>query len=331
MWGRGMNIKSGIVVLSAAALIVVGGVGTAAADKLITGSQIKDGTISAKDLNAAVNNALAKAGTPGKTGATGPRGLTGATGAQGPQGQQGPKGDPGEPGERGLQGLQGLQGEPGEPGEQGPQGERGPAGTATYVGPHWSIIDRNVIGNGDSYLRAGPSAPPVGIGSLGVRTGSNADHTAFGNEMDFVGTGLPTTVSYWIFTTGENRSRNVINLPNVTFEIDPNGATNGPGGNYSSLVYVPTAVDANVWSWQDASTAPGWFLTGTDAAAVSNCKSTSKCTLAAVKAALPNAKVLTAQIGKGRDYAFSGAVDGLRIDNQLFDFEPFGVSTTTIN
>ena len=41
----------------------------------------------------------------------------------------------------------------------------------------------------------------------------------------------------------------------------------------------------------------------------------------------PNASIYTAQITKGRDYAFSGAVDALRINNQVFDFEPFGVYT----
>jgi hypothetical protein len=44
----------------------------------------------------------------------------------------------------------------------------------TYAGPEWSVIDRNVIGNGDAYLRSGPSSqafgqdvkPPAGVGSL---------------------------------------------------------------------------------------------------------------------------------------------------------------------
>ena len=48
----------------------------------------------------------------------------------------------------------------------------------TYAGPNWGIVDRNVQGGGDSYLRAGPTtatatgvtSPPLGIGSLGIRT-----------------------------------------------------------------------------------------------------------------------------------------------------------------
>lgn len=30
-------------------------------------------------------------------------------------------------------------------------------------------------------------------------------------------------------------------------------------------------------------------------------------------------------MAKGRDYAWQGAVDGLRINGSVFDFEPFGV------
>jgi hypothetical protein len=32
---------------------------------------------------------------------------------------------------------------------------------------------------------------------------------------------------------------------------------------------------------------------------------------------------------QGKDYAFSGAVDALRVNGEVFDFEPFGVRTTT--
>ena len=43
----------------------------------------------------------------------------------------------------------------------------------------------------------------------------------------------------------------------------------------------------------------------------------------------PDAAILTVQVGKGRDFAFSGAVDSLVINSEKFDFEPFGVITTT--
>ena len=65
----------------------------------------------------------------------------------------------------------------------------------TFAGPNWGIVDRNVQGDGDSYLRAGPTvttasgvaAPPLGIGSLGIRTAGPADKAAFGDQVDFAG------------------------------------------------------------------------------------------------------------------------------------------------
>ena len=64
----------------------------------------------------------------------------------------------------------------------------------------------------------------------------------------------------------------------------------------------------------------------------------ARCTFAEIKsylaanndAAQGPAKVgFSVAVGKGRDYASSGAVDVLRINNQVFDFEPFGVYTRT--
>jgi hypothetical protein len=283
-----MGIKSGMIVLSAAALIAAGGVGTATAAKLISGQEIKDGSITSRDLSKGVNRQLKRANHSTGVGAQ--------AGSQGPQGEQGPR---------------------------GPQGAQGPAGTAQYVGPHWSVVDRNVVGNGDSGLRAGPVVPPYGVGSLGLRTGSGTDKASFGNELDFQGKALPRTVGYSLYTTGENAAIAADNLPSITLEIDPTGAsTTGP--NYSSLVYNPTAVASNAWTTQDASSAARWWLTGA-AGTSAGCTQAHYCTLSEVRAALPQATLLTVTISNGRDRAFSGAVDGLRVDDQLFDFEPLGV------
>ena len=210
---------------------------------------------------------------------------------------------------------------------QGKRGPQGPPGTAEYAGPTWSVVDRNVIGNGDSYLRAGPGGePPLGVGSLGIRTGSPTDKAAFGNEVDFVGDPLTdlTTVSYSVYTTGENNNLSTENGPSVTFEVDPTGPE-VVEPNYSSLTFVPTTLTANDWTELDASTAKRWFLTG-PAGTSSSCNQTTYCTLDEVRAEFPNATLLTAQITKGRDFAFSGAVDALRIGDTTYDFEPFGVS-----
>jgi hypothetical protein len=53
--------------------------GGATAGKLITSKQIKNGTITEKDLSKSLRKKLAKAGTPGATGATGAKGDSGPT------------------------------------------------------------------------------------------------------------------------------------------------------------------------------------------------------------------------------------------------------------
>lgn len=228
--------------------------------------------------------------------------------------------------------LKGV-GPAGPRGPQGPAGKRGPAGPkAEYEGANWSIIDRNVIGNGDAFLRSGPSAgtdvaPPSGIGSLGIRTGSGDDKAAFGNQVDFVGQPLSDLnhVSYSVFTTGENNDVPIDNnLPSVAFEVNPNTAR-----TYSTLVFVPSPADSNAWTEENASTAQQWYFTGafgTD----SGCTQAHYCTLADAQDAAPNATLLSVEITKGRDYAFSGAVDDLQINNKVYDFEPLGVIESTV-
>jgi hypothetical protein len=70
--------------------VVLSVTGTAVAAKLITGKQIKDGSISSKDLSKAVRDQLSKAASPGAPGVKGERGDAGAKGEQGAPGAQGP-------------------------------------------------------------------------------------------------------------------------------------------------------------------------------------------------------------------------------------------------
>lgn len=92
----------------------------------------------------------------------------------------------------------------------------------------------------------------MGIGSLGIRTGSSTDKTSFGNQVDFVGQEVNdlTAVSYSVFTTGENLATSPYNIPSITFEIDPNLETSAT--NYSSLVFVSDQAAANTWTELDA-------------------------------------------------------------------------------
>jgi hypothetical protein len=211
----------------------------------------------------------------------------------------------------------------------------------SYVGPHWGLIDRNVIGSPVAALRSGPyegaSVPPLGVGSLGLTVGSGTEKVAFGNEVDFVGnliTGI-TALSFQIFWTGEDKVLSASNLASVQFEVDPSGPSSGVSPNYSSLVFVPngTALPTNTFNLIDATsdTAGWWFFTNGTTAATTGCdQSGANCTYsqmqAAVAANYPQMSVITMSISKGRDYAFQGAVDALRYNGFTYDFEPFGVT-----
>jgi hypothetical protein len=99
------NTKISLAVVTAAALLTVGGTSGAMAAKLITGKDIKNGSIASVDLAPSVNKDIKKAGTPGPKGTTG---ATGATGAQGPAGATGATGATGAAGPKGDSGLTGA-------------------------------------------------------------------------------------------------------------------------------------------------------------------------------------------------------------------------------
>jgi hypothetical protein len=205
-------------------------------------------------------------------------------------------------------------------------------------GPDWSIVDRNVIGNGDSYLRAGPTngpvAPPFGVGSLGVRTGSPDDAAAFGNQVDFFGMPVSdlTAVGFHVFTTQENNGRGPNNMPAISFEIDPN--VTGISSNFSTMVYVPSNGLPLAWTPFNAVTDPDahWGLTGAAFAGTPCDINGARCNWDDLMGYLddgdPGARIHVAQITLGRNLAFSGAVDALRINDTIYDFEPNGVVAT---
>jgi hypothetical protein len=117
-----------LAVVAAATVLALAAGGGAVAGSLITSKDIKDKTITGADLHKnAVKTQKVKNGTLKiqdlNKKAQDALKKTGPAGPAGPQGPQGPKGDP---------------------------------GSAAYVGANWSIIDRNVLGNGDAYLRSGP-------------------------------------------------------------------------------------------------------------------------------------------------------------------------------
>ncbi|MET9062558.1 hypothetical protein [Streptomyces antibioticus] len=211
---------------------------------------------------------------------------------------------------------------------------------------HWGVIARNTIGSPVADLRNGPfgsfgvtdssGRPPYGRGSLGIAVSDQStsltpasEKVDFGNEVDFFGDPVQglQRLGFHVFQTGENVQRGgAENMPNIRFEIDPNLAAL-PNDNYSTMVWVPDAAPVtNRWSsFIDATTTGYWFLSGNE----TTCTQAAECTFDELKASLNDggdgATIYTAAVGKGRDHMWIGAVDGLRINDNVYDFEANGV------
>jgi len=302
-------------VLACVVVALITGATTATAASLITSKDIKAGAVKQRDLAAGVKRKLngsqvGAQGAPGLPGPAGPAGPKGDTGAQGQQGNQGPEGP------------------------QGPEGDPGPVLSSGA----WGVINRNTEGSPVAQLRSGPtfvsSDVPYGSGSLNLLVGSGAEKVSFGNEVEFVGDAVAdvTEVGFHVMTTGENSAKGNPNMPSITFEIDPN--LEASGSNYSSMVFVPEGNSpTNAWSgYIDAASTGKWGLTGAAGTATGCPLSAGLCTFQQLQDALDDggdgAAILSAAVTKGKDFAWQGAVDGLRIGDTVFDFEETGVFAT---
>lgn len=113
----GSKFQTALIAVVVSALM---GAGAAGAASLITGDDIKDGSIHKRDigkgevslsrLTPGVRALLAKAGTPGKSGQDGTSGVNGAKGADGTNGTAGANGTNGANGNDGATGPQGPAG-----------------------------------------------------------------------------------------------------------------------------------------------------------------------------------------------------------------------------
>jgi hypothetical protein len=115
-----MPLPSGkmIAVFTLGAVIATVATGTAAR-VMISGSSIKDGSITPRDLAPSIRAQLSRAAI---------------TGPQGPKGDSGPQGPAGA-GAVGVQGLVGPMGPQGPQGPVGPKGDKGAAGSTGPAGP----------------------------------------------------------------------------------------------------------------------------------------------------------------------------------------------------
>ena len=95
---KGRRFTPAMIVAMIALAVALSGTAVAGTAKLITGSQIANGTIKLADIHSSTKKAL-----KGERGAHGPAGAQGAQGPVGPQGATGAKGDKGDKG--GFTGL----------------------------------------------------------------------------------------------------------------------------------------------------------------------------------------------------------------------------------
>jgi hypothetical protein len=118
--------RTAVVIVGAVSALAVATAGSAGVQALITGAQIKDGTIESRDIE---NGTIRRAdiGRGAIASLEGDRGPRGAQGPSGPAGAQGPAGAPGPQGASGPQGATGAQG------PQGPQGAKGDTGDGLKV------------------------------------------------------------------------------------------------------------------------------------------------------------------------------------------------------
>lgn len=179
-----------IAVFSAVALLA--SAGTATAHKLITGADIRNGTVAERDLDRNVRTKLNRTATPGKDGQQGPagrdgsNGASGASGAAGAAGSQGPKGDTGAKGEKGLDGAPGAQGPKGDTGAQGPEGVIGL--DENHSEPAVALVDAGTHAIGQE---CDTGKVPVG-GGYRVQSGEASAQSSYptntGWHVDFVTT-----------------------------------------------------------------------------------------------------------------------------------------------
>jgi Collagen triple helix repeat (20 copies) len=100
---KGRRFTPAMVVAMIALAVALSGTAVAGTAKLITGSEIANGTIKLADIHSSAKTALK--GKSGLKGAQGPVGAQGAAGPQGAAGAPGAKGDKGDKGEKGDKGT----------------------------------------------------------------------------------------------------------------------------------------------------------------------------------------------------------------------------------
>ena len=236
----------------------------------------------------------------------------------------------------------GAPGAPGQPGRaRSTRSTRAhqEASAPTLTSGDFGVIYRNTIGSPVADLRSGPGDPALGSGSLSLLVAADTDTSTSLGDTEKVSYGVSirdplreiTEVGFRVFTTAENMKLSTAanpNMPGITIEMDPNVAAIAT--DYTSLVWAPPEGQANEWSpYLDGTKEGLWGFTGSAFNGNKCSINGTRCTLAEAMALLNDdatpAEPITFAVTKGRDHAFQGAVDDLRLNGRTADFEEGGV------
>jgi Collagen triple helix repeat (20 copies) len=227
-WSPRRHLTSAHALALLALVVAMGGTATAAS--LITGAQIKNGSITAADIkahsltgNAIKNGSITAAALHdgvGQKGEAGAKGETGATGAKGDAGAAGAKGDTGAAGATGAKGDAGAAGAAGAKGDTGAAGERGPAGAAGTTG------DQGETGAAGERGPIGPEGPQGEPGPAGA-DGTGGDPQVLVQRGTIEQTlAPPSNPTQTLFT--ESITLSNAGLYQITTEFDGSSSTDCP-------------------------------------------------------------------------------------------------------
>ena len=218
-------------------------------------------------------------------------------------------------------------------------------GAVAFPNTLWGPMIRNQQGAGESTLVTGPAGQPMGAGSLQLKTTVASDLAAFGDSVDFAGIPLEsiTSLSYSSF----NPDATPLVRPGPRFEVNPHLADDANVGGVFEFTTVAYSPAPGATGWETAANIqndPRWFATG-DAETVTGCTQASQCTLTALITALVDhvdADPAPPAISSGVYFALGAgsapattAVDKFVVNlsnsthDDVFNFEPNGVFLTT--
>jgi hypothetical protein len=292
-----------VIITSLILALLVGG-GAAVAAKMITGKQIKNGTVTTKDVKN--NNLKSKDLKNGTVSSKDIKNKTVATGDLANGSVTASKIAP---------------------------------GAIAFPNSLWSTQFRNQTGSAESNVQVGPGGTgQLNDGSLRLFTSTPTDVAAFGNSFEFAGVRLDaiTDVQYSTY----NAADPVLVRPSIRIEINPHLVADTPGGifEFTTLVHVPENGSTGWETHADVLADDAWYLTGPEGA-TTGCNDVTYCTFAEVLAALedspdtdtaPPAISTGIYFGLGQDTPAETAVDGFQLNGYMFDFEPMGVFVTPV-